>query len=96
MVVCGLVALGLSLVFLVLVQCLPSQMNTASILLGITVMVALIVFVAAYPSGNINARIIFGLILLLLFATTAYGSWKMRASFGFYSIFLNQSTLMLK
>jgi hypothetical protein len=53
-ILCGCVAFGFSLVFLVLVQFFPAWMNLAAIILGITVMVALIVFVAVEPSKYIS------------------------------------------
>lgn len=93
--ICCFIALGISLVFCILVQLFPQKMNRGAIFVGLFITLVMMIFVAVYPEGHIGERLLFVLLLLLLFVPTVISILKFRSSEKYYEIYLRHSTLMV-
>ena len=91
-----MIALGIAIAYILLVQFLPKLMNKLSIILGLVFVFAMVLLLIFYPSGSIVARIIISLIILLLIAIVALGAFKSKACLDMHGIFLYHATELIK
>jgi len=95
-VICSVIALGIAIAYMLLVQYLPKLMNKLSIILGLVFVFAMVLLLIFYPSGSIVARLIISLIILLLIAIVALGAFKSKACLDMHGIFLYHATELIK
>ncbi len=69
--ICMAIALGASIVYMIVVQFLPIQMNYAAVVAGTIAMVILVICCLFYPTGYVAAKWICIVIFLFLVLITA-------------------------
>lgn len=94
--ICGLIALGLAMLYVVAVQFFPKAMNYLSVLLGLIFLCLMLLFLVFYPTGSVGFKIAFALIMLCLLVIVGLGAFKSRACFNMHGVFLSHATNLLK
>jgi hypothetical protein len=89
-----LFAFGLSLIFMIMVQCCPKVMNKAVIILGCVVILALSICLFFYYWSDTGKWIIASL-LLVLFFIIALSSCKNRRALNMNGVFMDAAATML-
>ena len=87
-----LIGLALSILFFVLVQCLPVRMNLMTLVCGLIIVAFFIVFLLVYASGFTVERWVVAIMFGLLFGAILYGVISMRSCFAMHGIYLKNST----
>ena len=87
--ICMLVALGISIIYMLLVQCcLPRFMNTAAVVLGILVMVAVLILVALYDTLWVKSKWFIFAVFLIFVLVTVLTVIKFRHNMQIQAMFL--------
>lgn len=79
-----LIAVGVSLLYIVLLQHYPKQTTIYTIGFGALIMLVTLIFVLVFPSSHIYIRIPFALILLLLLITVFLAWRKSKGTIKLY------------
>ena len=87
-VTCALISLGLSVLYMVLVQFYSRTMNYVAVIAGLIFMLILAIFTISYPTEHLVAKVIMGVILLILISIVAYGAFKSKYCFDMHGLFL--------
>jgi len=87
-ITCALISLGLSIIYMVLVQFYPRVMNYVVVIAGLVFMLILAIFTISYPTEHLVAKIILGIVLLILISIVAYGAFKSKYCFDMHGLFL--------
>ena len=95
-IICGLIALGVAIAYMLLVQFLPKLMNKLSIILGLVFVLMMVLLLVFYPTGSVAIRIIISTIILLLIAIVALGAFKSKACLDMHGVFLYHATQLIK
>lgn len=90
------VALGFSILYFLLVQCFPTVMNYAAMVVGLIVIVATIICIFTYQTENPGVKIAAGVILIIVFIVIVMTVLKNKDSWDMHRIFLKYSTVMVK
>lgn len=90
-----ILSISLSIIFFVLVQCIPKIMNKAVIILAFLVVLALSICAFTYYHDN-TGRIIIGVLVLLTFIIIILSTCKNRRSLEMNGVFLDNATKMLR
>lgn len=95
-ILCFFVALGFSILYMVLVQFFPKGMNYAAVILGWLAILASAICLFTYNTSENIFRTIVGLLLILILIIIAVTFIKNQASLKIHGIFLNYSTKFIK
>lgn len=82
-----LIAIGLSIVFIILVQCFPKYMIYGTVYAGSALLFILAVVLLLYKS-NSKLNIVLSVVLLIVFAATVAGACMLHSSLALGSVFL--------
>lgn len=88
--------MGLSILYLGLVQWKPKLMNFLGVILGLVFVAVMALFMIFYPSESTLYRILFGVIVLLLMAVVGYSAFKSSACFDMHGVFLSYASQLLR
>jgi hypothetical protein len=91
LVLCLAIAVGLSIIFTILMHCCARSMVWVTIISSMVVLLGLAVVLFIYKTDNI-AKIIIGIILVLLFLIVAISIWIYRKQITLSGIFLDEGT----
>ena len=94
-VICMISALGISIVYMILVQFWPEIMNKVALIIGIVLMTSIFLCICFYPTDYTKSKIAIIFFYLLLLVTTVGTLWKNRNNIEIHGIFLQYSTRML-
>ena len=92
---CMAVALGLSVVFLCLVQCCSKAMVKGTIFISFFVLVGLVICLFIYPTDHAS-KVAITIIILILFILLVCSVATNRHEIGVFSIFMDQTTKILR
>jgi hypothetical protein len=95
-VICGAIALGLAVVYTLLVQFFPRMMNKLSVVLGLVFMCVMLLLVVVYPRGNVAVRVVVAVVLLLLVGIVGLGAFRSKACLDMHGVFLYHATQLVK
>jgi hypothetical protein len=95
-IICGVISLGLAILYMFLVQWFARLMNELSVILGLLFLCIMALFIIFYPNGHVALRIVSSIVILLLLAIVAIGAFKSRPCFTMHGIFLTQATNFLR
>ena len=95
-VICGLLAFAISIIYLCLVQIIPKLMNYLSVIVGLVFLTVTALFILFYPSENVLYRVIFGVLLLVLVGVVGFSAFKSSACFDMHGVFLAYSSQLLR
>lgn len=87
-VISCLIALGLGIIYTVLVQRFPLTMNKLSLLLGCLFVAVMVIFVLTFPNSQVVARIIFSAIVLILLLTIYFTFKKNKGTLPIHGAYL--------
>lgn len=86
------VALGVSFIFFIIVQCLPKIMNYLVVVVGLVIFVAVIICIFTYGTNYTGFKIALGIVLLILLLLIVCGICKNREAIRVHGIFLSYGT----
>lgn len=95
-ITCAVISLGLSILYMVLVQFYSRIMNYVAVVAGLIFMLVLAIFTLSYPTDHMGAKIIMGIVLLTLIVIVAYGAFKSKYCFDMHGLFLESSAQLVK
>lgn len=95
-VLCFFVALGISIVYFLLVQFLPKGMNYVSVVVGGIIIVITAICLFFYNTQQTILKVVAGIALILLFLLIIMTVFKNRDSWRMHGIFLSHSTRIIK
>lgn len=71
-----------------MVQFYSRIMNYVAVIAGLIFMLVLAIFTISYPTDYLAAKVIMGIVLLILISIVAYGAFKSKYCFDMHGLFL--------
>ena len=91
----ALIAVGLSILFLIAVQFFSSFMNNFVIIAGLAMIILMVIFTVLQKNINMTILIIFSIVMVALFVIIMLGAFKSRQCFDLHGIFLKYATKVI-
>lgn len=95
-ILCIFIAVGISLLYMLLVQFFPWVMNYAAVVLGWLVILATTICLILYQTDQSGLKIVIGVLLVVMLIVILYNSFKNMDSLRMHAIFLSYSTKMFR
>ena len=90
-----MIAIVISIVFLIAVQCYPEFMNNFVIIVGLVMIILTIIFVVLQKNINYELLIVFSACMIILFGMILYGALKSRICLNLHGVFLKYAAKLV-